>query len=78
MGSGDWDLFLWVLESKLIESDNFSTSGSNSLSSGLGDSESANSELGDLKKSDVVGDGTNNNSGLILGPYELLYLRDDF
>lgn len=72
----DGVLSLWVLESKLIESDNFTTSGSNSLSSGLGDSESANSELGDLKKSDVVGDGTNNNSGLVLSALSL-HLSDE-
>lgn len=75
MGSGDWDLFLGVLESELIESDDFTTSGSNSLSSGLGDSESANSELGDLEESDVVGDGTNNNSGLILGTYKTISMK---
>ena len=71
MGSGDWDLFLGVLKSELIESDDLTTSGSNSLSSGLGDSESADSELGDLEESDVVGDGTDDNSGLILGSYKL-------
>ena len=69
LGPDDWDLFLGVLESELIESDNFTTSSSNSLSSGLSDSESTDSELGNFEESDVVGDGTNNNSGLILGPY---------
>merc|ERR1712071_587879 len=50
----DGVLSLGVLESELIESDDLTTSGSNSLSSGLGDSESADSELGDLEESDVV------------------------
>jgi len=75
MESGDWDLFLGVLESELIESDDFTTSGSNSLSSGLGDSESADSELGDLKESDVVGNGTNNDSGLTWGHHDLASLK---
>ena len=75
MGSGDWDLFLGVLESELIESDDLTTSGSNSLSSGLGDSESADSELGDLEESDVVGDGTDDNSGLIFGSYKLTFTK---
>jgi hypothetical protein len=72
----DGVLSLGVLESELIESDDFTTSGSNSLSSGLGDSESANSELGDLKESDVVGDGTNNNSSLVLSAISL-HLSDE-
>ena len=63
-GSDDWDLFLGVLEGELIEGDDFTSSGSNSLSSGLSDSESADSELWDFEESDVVGNGTNNNSGL--------------
>lgn len=72
----DGVLSLGVLEGELIEGDDFTSSGSNSLSSGLSDSESADSELWDFEESDVVGNGTNNNSGLVLSALGL-HLSDE-
>merc|ERR1719245_206565 len=52
-------------QSQLIKSDNFSSSFQDSLASLLGDSEGTDGHLWDLEDSDVIGDGSNNDSDLV-------------
>jgi len=54
-------------ESKLIESQSFTT-GSKDASTGSGsESERSDAELGNRKQTVVIGDGADNNDGLALG-----------
>merc|ERR1719281_657272 len=55
----------WGSQSQLVKSDNFSSSFQDSLASLLGDSEGTDGHLWDLEDSDVIGDGSNNDSDLV-------------
>ena len=50
-------------QGKLIESDDLTTSLDNACTCSFSDTESADSELGDLEETDIVSDGTDNNGG---------------
>lgn len=54
------------LENQLVESHALATGGSNACSSGLGESEGGNVDLGDSQNALVVSDGANDDSGLAL------------
>jgi len=53
------------LDSELIESDNLSAFLEDSSAGSFGDSKRANSQLGDGKKSDIVGDGSDDDGDLV-------------
>jgi len=55
----------WSSESQLIKSDNFTSSFQDSLTGLLSDSEGTDGHLGDVEDSDVIGDGSNNDSNLV-------------
>merc|ERR1719245_1905926 len=55
----------WGSQSQLVKSDNFSSSFQDSLASLLSDSKGTDSHLWDLEDSDVIGDGSNNDSDLV-------------
>jgi len=63
------------LESELIESDDLTTSGQDTGTGSLSDAEGADLELGDLQETNVIGDGTDDNSGLV-GTCISLHLAD--
>merc|ERR1719336_3719772 len=58
----------WCSQSKLIKSDNFTSGFQDSLAGLLDHLESTEGHLGDLEDSEVVGDGSDDNSGLVLVP----------
>ena len=62
----------WGSESELIESQALTTSSDDSLSSLFSESQSADSELGDGQESDVVGNGGDDDDGLIFSTLEVL------
>ena len=51
-------------ERELVQGDGLTASLQDALLGGLGEAEGSNRELGDLKQTDIVGDGSNNNDGL--------------
>jgi len=58
-------------EGKLVEGHNFASSLKNASTSGAGESQSADPELGNLEETDVVGHGSNQDSDLVfLSPHE--------
>ena len=62
----------WGSESELIESQALTTSSDDSLSCLFSESQSADSELGDGQESDVVGNGGDDDDGLIFSTLEVL------
>lgn len=54
------------LENQLVESHALATGGSDASSSGLGESEGGNVDLGDGQDALIVSDGTDDDSGLAL------------
>ena len=63
----------WGLHNELVEGHALATGLGDSSSGGLGESESGNGELGDLKHSLVVGDGGNDNDGSVTVLSEVLH-----
>eukprot|EP00330_Aristerostoma_sp_ATCC50986_P003252 CAMPEP_0114586680 /NCGR_PEP_ID=MMETSP0125-20121206/9833_1 /TAXON_ID=485358 ORGANISM="Aristerostoma sp., Strain ATCC 50986" /NCGR_SAMPLE_ID=MMETSP0125 /ASSEMBLY_ACC=CAM_ASM_000245 /LENGTH=84 /DNA_ID=CAMNT_0001782219 /DNA_START=320 /DNA_END=574 /DNA_ORIENTATION=- len=57
---------LGVLAGKLVESDDLASGFDDSSSGSFGDSESADSDLGDGEESDVVGNCGNSNGGSVI------------
>ena len=55
-----------LLESELIESDGLAASGDDAGTGGGGEAQSGDGHLGDDQETVVIGDGTNNNDGLLL------------
>jgi len=53
-------------ESQLIESQDFSTSSDDARTGSSSEAESRNAELGDGQETVVIGDGANNNDGLVV------------
>lgn len=62
--------------SKLIEGDDFTTSLEDPSTGTLSEAKSGNSHLGDLEKTVVISDSTNDNDGLGLGTLKLLSTSD--
>lgn len=65
---------LWSSQGQLIQSDNFSTSLLNSLTSSLGDSQCSNAQLGNFQHTNIICDSSNNDycfSGVFRGMGEL-------
>ena len=61
------------MHNELVEGHALATSLGDSGSSGLSESESSNSELGNLKHSLVIGDGRNDDNGSVLVLSEVLH-----
>jgi hypothetical protein len=55
-----------LLESQLVESDDLAAGSGDAGTGGGGDAESGNRDLGDGQEAVVVGDGANNDDGLLL------------
>lgn len=53
-------------ESQLVQGQGLTTGGKDAGTSGGGESESSDGDLGDLEQAVVVGDGTNNDDDLVL------------
>src|SRR3954447_9174336 len=53
-------------ESQLIEGQDFSTSGDDARTGSSSEAEGRNAELGDGQETVVIGDGANNNDGLVV------------
>jgi hypothetical protein len=64
-------------ESKSVEGDSLTTSGSDSCSGSVGESESGNGKLGDFGQSLVVENGTDSDDGLVTGRVGVLGLLDN-
>lgn len=60
-------LTLWSTSGELVQSDGLTTSIHNLGTGASGESESGNSGLWELKDTVVIGDGTNNDNGLVSG-----------
>lgn len=59
-------LTLWSSQSQLVQSDSLTTSLQDGSSGTSSESQSGDGSLRELQQSAVVGDGTNNNDGLVL------------
>lgn len=55
-----------LLESKLVQGDGLTTSGEDASAGGGGEAQGGDGHLGDLEQADVVGDGSDNDDGLVL------------
>jgi hypothetical protein len=64
-------------ESEGVEGDGLTTSGGDSCSGSVGESESGDGKLGDFGQSLVVENGTDGNDGLVTGGVGVLGLLDD-
>jgi hypothetical protein len=56
----------WSSKSQLIEGQNLTTSGQNASASSSGKAESSNAKLRDSQKAVVIGDGTDDDNGLVV------------
>lgn len=54
----------WCQQSQLIEGQHFTASLGDSLASAFGDAESANLQFWNLKETDIIGDGSDNDDDL--------------
>lgn len=61
----DGVLALWSSDSQLVQGDSLTTSLDDSSLGRGGESQSGNGGLWNLQQSDVIGDGTNNDNGLV-------------
>jgi hypothetical protein len=57
----------WGTESKLVKGENLTTGSENASASSGGEAKGSNAELWDGQKTIVVGDGTNDDHGLVVG-----------
>jgi len=57
----------WSSESQLVQSESLTTGGNNASAGSGSETESRNTKLGNGQESVVIGDGTNNDNGLVVG-----------
>lgn len=59
-------LSCWSHDGKLIESDDFTASLQNAGTCGFSEAQSADTELGDVEKTDIICDGADNDGNFVL------------